>query len=179
MSQPIKIAALLLLAGLPLVEIGLLIRMGQTLGFWRLALIIVLTAMVGVLVIRRVGLSVFNRVLSSERRESRGIEPLFDGFLQVVAGICLILPGPITDIAGLLLLLPIVRQQIITSGLLKLVHVYHYQAEVSRETLRKSPASDDFDNGAVTIEGEYERVSEKTVRPKNAIEPRKAGGNRR
>lgn len=178
MSQPIKIAALLMLAGLPLVEIGLLIRMGQSLGFWRLALIIVLTAAGGVLVIRRVGLSVFNRVLSSDQRESRGIEPLFDGFLQVVAGICLILPGPITDIAGVLLLLPVVRQRIITSGLLKLVHVYHYQAEVSRETLRRETSVDDFGDGGVTIEGEYERVSEKTVRPQNAIEPRQAGGKR-
>lgn len=174
MSQPLKIAALIALAGLPLVEIGLLFRFVQVYGFWALAALMIATAIAGSYVIRRVGLSVFNRVLSGPKTEAGGVEPLFDGFLQVLAGFCLILPGLVTDTIGLFLLVPAVRQSIITSGLLKLVNIYHYQAEVSRESLRRSQQTGDFGGDGVTIEGEYERVSEKTVRHERAVQPRQA-----
>lgn len=173
MSQPLKLAAILALAALPLVEIGLLIWLGQSIGFWRLALLILLTAILGAYVIRHVGLSIFGAVLKGTRASRDGFEPLFNGFLQVLAGLLLIFPGIISDSLGLLLLIPIVRRQIIRSGLLKLVNIFHYQAEVSREAFR-TPADDAGfdDDSSVTIEGEYERVSEKTVRTDKAVRPR-------
>lgn len=174
MSQSLKIAALIALAGLPIIEIGLLFRLVQVYGFWALAALMIATAIAGSYVIRQVGLSVFSRVLAGQRGELSAVEPLFDGFLQVLAGICLILPGLVTDTIGIFLLVPAVRQSIITSGLLKLVNIYHYQAEVSRETLRRTQQGEDFANDGVTIEGEYERVSEKTVRHERAVQPRQA-----
>lgn len=173
MSQPRRIALFLALAALPLLEIVLLIRIGQDYGFGRLALWVILSAVAGTLVIRRVGLSVFNQVLAREREGSPSMEPLFDGFFQVLAGLFLILPGPITDVAGLLLLVPQIRQKLITSGILKLVRFYHYQAEVSRESFGTRPTADEGPAApGVTIEGEYERLDERTVRPGTAVEPR-------
>ena len=93
MSQPFKIAAFVVFAAFPLLEIALLIRVGELIGIWRLAAIIIGTALLGTYVIRRVGLSVFERALSRLGSEREGFSPLFDGFMQVVAGLLLIFPG--------------------------------------------------------------------------------------
>ena len=174
MSQPLKIALILAFAALPLLEIGLLIRLGQLIGIWWLAAIIIGTAILGTYVIRRVGLSVFERALTRLNSDREGFSPLFDGFLQVLAGLLLIFPGVISDLFGAILLVPQIRQVVIRTGLLKLVTLFHYQAEVSRETFRaKGPEASGKDDGPV-IEGEYERVSERPLRPGKAVQPRRS-----
>ncbi len=85
MSQPLKIALILAFSALPLLEIGLLIRLGQLIGIWWLASIIIGTAILGTYVIRQVGLSVFEKALSRLGSDREGFSPLFDGFLQVLA----------------------------------------------------------------------------------------------
>jgi UPF0716 protein FxsA len=173
MSQPLKIALILAFAALPLLEIGLLIRLGQLIGIWWLAAIIIGTAVLGTYVIRRVGLSVFEKALSRLGSDKEGISPLFDGFLQVLAGLLLIFPGVIADVLGLFLLVPQVRHVVIRTGLLKLVTLFHYQAEVSRETLRTKDEPTPPNDDGIVIEGEYERVSERPLRPGKAVQPRR------
>lgn len=173
MSQPLKIALVLAFAALPLVEIGLLIRVGQLIGIWWLATIILGTGVLGTYVIRRVGLSVFERALSRLGSEREGFSPLFDGFLQVLAGLLLIFPGLIADFCGLILLVPPIRRVVIQTGLLKLVTLFHYQAEVSRETFRAQDDVPPADADGIVIEGEYERVSERPMRPGRSVQPRR------
>jgi UPF0716 protein FxsA len=173
MSQPLKIALILAFAALPLLEIGLLIRLGQLIGIWWLTAIIIGTAILGTYVIRRVGLSVFERALSRLGSDREGFSPLFDGFLQVLAGLLLIFPGVIADVFGLILLIPQVRSIVIRTGLLKLVTLFHYQAEVSRETFRPKDDVPPADADGIVIEGEYERVSERPLRPGKAVQPRR------
>jgi UPF0716 protein FxsA len=175
MSQPLKIAAILALLALPLLEIGLLIRVGEAVGAGWLAVIIIGTALLGTYVIRRVGLSVFERALSRLRSDRPGVQPLFDGFLQVLAGLLLIAPGIITDTLGLILLIPAIRHAIIRTGLLKLVSLFHYQAEVSREAFRSNPTPGEDEPAGVVIEGEYERVSERPLRPGKSVQTRRHG----
>ncbi|MBS0234308.1 MAG: FxsA family protein [Proteobacteria bacterium] len=175
MSQPFKIALILAFAALPLLEIGLLIRLGQLIGIWWLATIIIGTAVLGTYVIRRVGLSVFERALSRLNSDREGFSPLFDGFVQVLAGLLLIFPGIISDMIGLVLLVPQIRSVVIRTGLLKLVTLFHYQAEVSRETFRASSTeSPRHEDDGIVIEGEYERVSEKPLYPGKAVQPRRS-----
>jgi UPF0716 protein FxsA len=174
MSQPLKIALILAFAALPLLEIGLLIRVGQLIGVWWLATIIIGTAVLGTYIIRRVGLSVFERALSRLGSDREGFSPLFDGFLQVLAGLLLIFPGIIADLLGLVLLIPQVRHVVIRTGLLKLVTLFHYQAEVSRETLRTKDDVPPSDADGIVIEGEYERVSERPLRPGKSVQPRRS-----
>jgi UPF0716 protein FxsA len=173
MSQPLKIAAILVLAALPLLEIGLLIRLGQLIGIWWLAAIIIGTAVLGTYVIRRVGLSVFERALTRLNSDREGFSPLFDGFVQVLAGLLLIFPGVISDAVGLVLLIPQVRRTVIHTGLLKLVTLFHYQTEVSREAFRAKDATPPDDPEGVVIEGEYERLSEKPLKPGKAVQARR------
>lgn len=173
MSQPFKIAVILAFAALPLLEIGLLIRLGQVIGIWWLAVIVIGTAVLGTYIIRRVGLSVFERALSRLGTEREGFPPLFDGFLQVLAGLLLIFPGVISDLLGLFLLVPQIRHLVIRTGLLKLVTLFHYQAEVSREAFRTTSTETPTDGEGIVIEGEYERVSEKPLHQAKAVQPRR------
>jgi UPF0716 protein FxsA len=174
MSQPLKIALILAFAALPLLEIGLLIRLGQLIGIWWLAAIIIGTAILGTYVIRRVGLSVFEKALTRLGSDREGFSPLFDGFLQVLAGLLLIFPGVISDVFGAVLLIPQVRHVVIRTGLLKLVTLFHYQAEVSRETFRAKDEPAPDESGGPVIEGEYERVSERPLRPGKTVQPRRS-----
>lgn len=175
MSRPFKIAIILLFAAFPLVEIGLLIRIGHIIGVWRLALIVIGTAFLGTYVIRRVGLSVFERALSRLGSDRGGFSPLFDGFLQVLAGLFLIFPGVISDVIGLTLLIPQVRHFMIRTGLLKLVTLFHYQAEAGRDAFRSADSAPKGEPDGIVIEGEYERLSEKPLRPGKSVQPRRYG----
>ncbi|HVX37177.1 MAG TPA: FxsA family protein [Hyphomicrobium sp.] len=173
MSQPFKIAIILLFAAFPLVEIGLLIHLGHIIGVGWLAVIILGTAFLGTYVIRRVGLSVFERALSRLGSDRHGVSPLFDGFLQVLAGLLLIFPGVISDVIGLVLLIPQVRSVLIRTGLLKIVTLFHYQAEVDRGSFRAADTEPREQPAGIVIEGEYERLSEKPLRPGRAVQQRR------
>ena len=62
----------------------------------------------------------------------------------------------------------------IRTGLLKLVTLFHYQAEVSREAFRgQSDAPSPTEDDGIVIEGEYERVSERPLYPGKAVQPRR------
>jgi UPF0716 protein FxsA len=181
MSQPVRLAVLLAFAAVPLLEIGLLIRLGQSIGFWRLALLVVLTAVLGTIVIRRVGLSIFKGALQSIETGRDGLEPLLDGFLQVTAGMLLIFPGVLSDAIGVLLLMPAVRRHIISSGLLRTFGPAAVDPDHFR--MRNSTTNEPWPGGTepegVTIEGEYERLSEETVHPRPGSVPRRQPAKRR
>lgn len=170
MTRSVKIAVLLGFAALPLLEIALLIRLAQIVGIWWVAAIVIVTAMIGIFIIRRVGLWVFERALSRLSSDRERFTPLFDGFLQVLAGLLLIFPGVISDVLGLVLLIPQVRHSVIKTGLLKLVALFSYQADVSRESFRATPEETAEAEPGVVIEGEYERLSEKPLKTGKSVQ---------
>lgn len=186
MVHPIRLASVLAFLAFPILEIGLLIRVGQSIGFWRLAAIVVITAMLGSAVIHRTGLS----VLAKARRQyeegiTSGANPLIDGFLQVTAGMLLIFPGLISDALGVVLLVPAIRNLVATSLLPRFVSATTFEMRRDGFEARQPQGSPDetgdpfdgrFDTGK-TIEGEYERVSEKTIRPDSV--PQRASASRR
>jgi UPF0716 protein FxsA len=182
MAQPLRLVALLLFLAFPILEIGLLIRAGQAMGFWRLALIVVATAMLGAAVIRHTGLAVLTRARAQLERRRSGFEPLFDGLVQLTAGMLLIFPGLISDCIGLILLVPAVRNVVVTRVLPKLFTVAVFGTGPASGRYQRTsdpheprPAANDFDpesGGGVTIEGEYERVSEKSIDPERSLKPR-------
>lgn len=176
MIPPFRIAAGLALLALPLVEIGLLIKVGAILGFWPLLGIILLTAFAGGLVIRSAGLSALSRMLEQMQGNASPMLSLLDQFLVVTAGVLLILPGLIGDGIGALLLIPGMRRLFMKSAA-SLFTVQRPRAERAEagDDLRSSQRSGQsgrtarFDpstekpQGTRTvtiIEGEYERVDD-------------------
>ncbi|MGQ0455895.1 MAG: FxsA family protein [Hyphomicrobium sp.] len=171
MSQTVRLAVLLAFAAVPLLEIAVLIRVGQAIGFWPLALIVIATAALGVAVIRRVGLAMFRGALDGIGAGRDGLEPLLDGFLQVTSGMLLIFPGLLSDAVGLLLLAPPVRRQVIASGMLKAFGPAAAGFDPFATDARKPGDAwrQERDDDGVTIEGEYERIAEEPIRQDKAL----------
>ena len=93
----------------PIIELALLIQLGEYIGFWPTVGIIVLTGVTGTFLAKREGLAVWRKFNERLRRgELPGIE-LIDGVTILVAGALLITPGVLTDVAGLLGLFPPTR----------------------------------------------------------------------
>lgn len=102
----------MLFVAAPLLEIGLLIKVGQLLGFWWTLAVVVGTGALGSLVLVDKG---FTAPLKMQEAMQRGEAPLasmLDSALTAMAGMLLILPGLICDTIGLLLLVPPLRRQI-------------------------------------------------------------------
>jgi UPF0716 protein FxsA len=95
-----------------LAEIAALILVGDQIGVLPTLGLILLTSFVGVLLMRSQGLATFNRIrMESAQGRVPGRE-LVHGFMILFAGLLLLLPGFLTDVFGLLLFLPPVREAV-------------------------------------------------------------------
>ena len=94
---------------IPFVEIYLLIEVGTVIGPFSTLALVVLTAFIGAYLARMQGMQTMFRVRSSLQQGIMPTEDLVDALLIFIAGIVLLTPGFITDLAGLLVLLPRTR----------------------------------------------------------------------
>ena len=94
------------LIGLPLAEIAVLIAVGTQIGLWPTLLVLVLTGLSGMLLVRASGLAVLWQARADAAAGKSPEGALLAGAVSVVAGILLIVPGFLTDILALLLLVP-------------------------------------------------------------------------
>jgi UPF0716 protein FxsA len=104
--------AFLIFVAVPLLELALLIKVGQSIGFWSTVAVIVLTAALGIAVMQSHGLKTMQRAQASLAEGKPPVESVVDGTFVMFAGLLLISPGLITDLLGLLLLVPPVRRLI-------------------------------------------------------------------
>ncbi|MDE2661847.1 MAG: FxsA family protein [Gemmatimonadota bacterium] len=103
----------LLFTIVPVVELALLIRIGGLLGLGPTLLLVMGTGFAGAWLARREGLRGWLAVRDELQGGALPGESLVHALLILVAGIVLITPGVITDIAGILLLIPPVRRRLI------------------------------------------------------------------
>ncbi len=167
----------------PLLELALLIKLGQWIGFWPTLGIVVATAVLGTSILHRQGFAAFRRGMENLAAGTAPVEPVLDGALLMVAGALLLTPGLITDCAGLLLLIPPLRRAIGSWGLKRLlaagtIHVATNQ-HGGRASMGDGPKPGRGQPGwrAATedgpvIDGEFERLDEKTLDPKRGTPPK-------
>lgn len=108
---------LLIFIGIPLIELSVLIEVGSDIGAFSTILLCLLTAAVGLSLIRMQGLKVVADLQNAGTNNQPIVEPLVHGFFLLVAGVCLFFPGFITDAIGGLLLIPPVRLVLGRAGL--------------------------------------------------------------
>ncbi len=102
-----------LLALIPLVEIFLLGRMGMRLGAMPLLILVCATGALGIWLMRRVGRPTLESLGRAEPLpDPTTIAQRWEMALLFVAGVLLILPGPLSDLAGLALLWPPSRKRL-------------------------------------------------------------------
>lgn len=100
---------ILLFTIVPIVELGILIKLGTYIGVFNTLLIVILTGITGATLAKIQGLKTWYKV---QEKLSQGELPtghILDGFLILAAGLLLLTPGLITDTIGFLILIPFTR----------------------------------------------------------------------
>jgi UPF0716 protein FxsA len=92
------------------VEITVLVLVGQAIGFWGLLAVLVLSAVVGAWAIGREGRRSMSALVEAARRGRPAETEVADGMYVALAGVLLVVPGLLSTLAALVLLVPPVRR---------------------------------------------------------------------
>ena len=103
---------LMLFIVVPATELALLIEVGQQIGTINTLLLIVATGVLGASLAGRQGVGVVRKIQIEMASGHLPGGAIFDGLLILIAGIVLMTPGILTDIAGFLCLIPATRRAI-------------------------------------------------------------------
>ncbi len=100
---------LILFIAVPIVELAVILQVGSLIGFWPTVGLLIADSILGSVLMRSQGRAAwrnFNAALGSGRPPAREV---LDGVLVIFGGALLLTPGFVTDIVGLLFLLPPTR----------------------------------------------------------------------
>tara|TARA_B100001564_G_C20330916_1_gene530111 strand:+ start:33 stop:461 length:429 start_codon:yes stop_codon:yes gene_type:complete len=136
--------AILLILGIPLVEIYLFIKVGSEIGALNTILLILTTAVVGIWYARYEGFNTLRSGMSQLVKNEIPLYEIVSGAAIAFAALLLILPGFATDIIGILLVFPITRKIILS--------------KYSKNKTKKNKSDVKEKN---YIEGEYEDIEDK------------------
>ncbi len=135
---------LALLIAVPLVEIYVMIQVGQWIGALNTIGLLLLVSIGGVFLVKHQGVGVYRRVRAALDAGRVPGPELLDGALLLVAGLLLVIPGFVTDFFGLLLLLPPARA--LVRGFLRrrfvvrvATHPYRYRRTVDPPAIEGRP----------------------------------------
>jgi len=161
----------------PIIEISVLMQVGELIGAWPTVAIVIISAWLGAKYVRQQGLVTLQSVQTKMAQGEMPSSEIVTGLMLLVAGILLVTPGFVTDAFGLSLLVPSVRQAIANSvqkhiktsqaGVFGASAQFHSTSftQTSGQTYENEVNSTDFNNGkqtishhqSETIEGDFER----------------------
>ena len=132
--------ALILIIGIPLIEIYLFIKIGSQIGAFNTVLLILTTAVIGIAYVRYEGFNTLKSGIGQLVKNEIPIYEIISGATLAFAAFLLILPGFATDLVGILLVIPFTRK-ILLSRFLK-------------KNINKNKKKNNY------IEGDYEDISD-------------------
>ena len=100
---------ILLFTLVPLIELAILIKIGQYMGVAYTIGIVLLTGVVGAYLAKMQGLITLRRIQEDVNQGIMPADKMFDGVLILCSGILLLTPGLLTDIIGFMGLIPLTR----------------------------------------------------------------------
>jgi len=106
----IRLSSLFIL--IPLIELAVLIRVGQEIGLMSTLIIVIITGITGAYLAQTEGIITFRKIQNELHAGKIPADSLLDGVLILVGGLLLLTPGFITDIAGFLILIPFTRSSL-------------------------------------------------------------------
>jgi len=173
---PLVLLAVLLIA-IPILEVWVLVKVGQQIGLLPTVLILILQAIVGVLLMRHEGSRAWRALNDAFTNGKVPTGELADAALILVGGVLLMLPGFLTDIIGFLFLLrwtrPVARKIIaffVARRISRLgIPVMRARLDtdnlIEGETVEQPGASQRRPDGPNITAGEIEEPSESAGRP--------------
>ena len=132
--------ALILIIGIPLIEIYLFIKIGSQIGAFNTVLLILTSAVIGVAYARYEGFNTLKSWIGQLVKNEIPVYEIISGATLAFAAFLLILPGFATDLMGLLLVIPFTRK-ILLSRFVK-------------TNINKNKKKNNY------IEGDYEDISD-------------------
>ncbi len=139
---------LVVLLAVPYLEFLVFLEVGNAIGGFQALLLTILTAIIGVYLIRQQGLVVINRMHETLQRGESPVEDILHGFFLLVAGLFFLLPGFITDTIALLLATHPIRAML-GRVIVKNIRTAFYSGQPGR-------GGDPARNKGIIIDGEYE-----------------------
>jgi len=157
---------LLVFIVIPFIEIVLLLKVSQYIGALATIALVVLTAFIGVNLLKRQGVNTLLRFQDRLRAGQLPAQEIVEGMLVAFAGALLLAPGFITDTVGVLLLTPVVRRRIarrilssgtvfMTRGSFSSGSAFGYGGPFARR-----PGQSGRENEGDIIDGEFRNESE-------------------
>ena len=104
---------LLIIIGLPILEITLMIKIGQQIGAFITVLIIFFTAVVGIYYAKIEGINTIKLGMTNIYKNKIPFYEILSGASIAIGAVMLILPGFISDTIGFLMLIPFTRKILI------------------------------------------------------------------
>jgi UPF0716 protein FxsA len=122
-----RLLLIVLFIVVPIAELALLIQVGSWIGFWPTLALLVLDAVLGSMLMRSQGRAAWRRFNAAIEEGRAPAREALDGVLVIFGGALLLTPGFITDIFGLLFLIPptrvLVRRLIVRRATLRVMRV--------------------------------------------------------
>lgn len=135
----------------PLIELAVLIKVGSLIGVFPTLLLLVATALLGSFMLRIAGVATAWRARERLARGELPEQEMLEGLMIAVGGGLLLLPGFISDLFGLVCIIPFTRRLIIRRVLQRAVRQAERQRAFSDDPLARNQPRHNV------IEGEYER----------------------
>ena len=104
---------LILIIGIPLIEIYLFIKIGSQIGAFNTVLLILTTAIIGVFYVRYEGFNTLKSAMGQLIKNEIPVYEIISGATLAFAAFLLIIPGFATDLIGILLVIPYSRRIIL------------------------------------------------------------------
>jgi UPF0716 protein FxsA len=148
----------------PIAELAVIIQVGQAIGVWWTIAILIADSVLGSVLMRSQGRAAwrrFNEAMASGRPPAREV---LDGALVIFGGALLLTPGFITDILGLLLLIPPTRAIVRAMLARRIAHRMVASMTRARRVPRPGPtppggrARQDYDFEGTAVDPDAERL---------------------
>ena len=101
---------ILLFTAIPIIELMLLLRINQYIGFGPTILLVFMTGVIGALLAKQQGREILQRIKRDMKQGQMPGDELVNGLCVLIGGALLLTPGIITDVAGFSLVIPSARQ---------------------------------------------------------------------
>ncbi len=163
-----KILPLLLFVAVPLLELAILIKVGEIVGVGATIVLVISTAVIGVSLLKRQGLAALARARETVEAGKFPVESVVDGACLLVAGAFLLTPGLLTDTVGFSLLVPGVRRTLARWLFSKFSGPDHVHPDNFGAKPHGAPRQDGAEpSQGPLIEGEYEDIDYKDSKNQN------------
>lgn len=148
----------------PILELAVIIKVGGLIGTWPTIFLMLGMAALGSMLIRSQGRAAFSKAMEAIQQGRPPVKSMIDGVGIIIAGLLMVTPGFLSDILGLLLLIPPVRHWL--AG--RLFHAARARTHVDFKVFRQQhPQEREPDeprrpgvSGGPVIDAEFERIDD-------------------